>query len=327
MKMGAMQHIQNALLGDPSMKQQRPSLLTDQDLIIFMDGRMPQNTELWVKEVAKRRKIEKDFWLERKPAGLRLLYNNKEFESGGYAAPARRHKGKTWSARESMPDPLETCSLLKPKKCILDEKPRKHVDLPGTNRDRGWAGLELKSEEERLLTRVPVETFEKLLPADAHTVGAGDLRLSEGEEMNAEDDVAKEIDAWAYLFPWEASEKQSREVLGCFSHPTTVAVVDFHASPMTAIAACRDRRSYCGFCITEGLRTVIYEQVLLKIIVEMILGCPDGFTRAKRHLSRASSLGASEDPASFAASPTAPSTVEDSMPGVELEEDEEELNE
>lgn len=39
------------------------------------------------------------------------------------------------------------------------------------------------------------------------------------------------------------------------------------------------------------LRAVLYQQVLLKIVIEMILGSPDGFQRKQRHLSRAASLG------------------------------------
>ena len=332
MKPSAMQHIQNALLGDPSMKQQRPSLLTDQDLILFLDGRMPQNTEAWVKEVAKRRKLDKNLWQDRKPAGLRLLYSNKEFEAGGYAAPSRRSKGSTWSTRDSVPDPLETCTLLKPKQCCLEEKPRRHVDLPGTNRDRGWAGQELKSEEERLLTRLPKEVLDKLLPGELSAEDA--LDVSGSEEENAEEACDKPAeDPWGYIFPWEASEKQSREMLHCFTHPQTVLVVDFHASPLTALAACRDRKSYCGFCATEGLRTVIYEQLLLKIILDMILGAADGFSSARRHLSRASSLGGNEAPDAGMPSPLEPSSsasVADAsmLPAdVDEEEEEDELNE
>ena len=36
---------------------------------------------------------------------------------------------------------------------------------------------------------------------------------------------------------------------------------------------------------------MLYQQVLLKIVVEMVLGSADGFQTRLRHLSRAASLG------------------------------------
>ena len=51
---------------------------------------------------------------------------------------------------------------------------------------------------------------------------------------------------------------------------------------------------YIGFVQNELTRSVLYEMVLLRIVLDMCLDTADGFTRARRHLSGTDSLGGTE---------------------------------
>lgn len=246
MKAAGMMHILNALLGDPSLKDVNQSLMGDGDLLLFHDGRVQRNTDTWNKEVGKRMKLNKAFWPTRGAGILRMLYTDREFEAGGYAAPAFRAKASTaLSKGATSPEPLETCTLLKPKSCVLPEVPRRHLSLPGSNRDRGWAGCSMKSDEDRLLYTVTTECWEAVLPENLKDQQTEAVESEESEDAPAVDCDAKSV----AIFPWEANEAVSRECFNCFTDGHTI--VDMFGSPTAAVAACRDRLHYAGFCATE----------------------------------------------------------------------------
>ena len=288
-------NILQALLGDPAITGDQQFGMSAEDMLVYHDGRNLRNGMQFMKDVAKPLALRKVMWPARKVAQVRLLYHNDEFETG-FARPARRVESSVISTSSaSSPEPLETIYILKPKDVTVPLRARVHLDLPGRNRDRGWAKNGLKNAEERLLTALPTHILEKMFTGQARGDGLEDEVLDLEPEQEAEETDGEEGNdstKHSLLFPWEAEEKQVLEIYNCYSVSQQVTIVDIYGGAMAAIAACREKRNYLGFVPNTFSQTVLHEMVLLRVLIDMVLG---SIVTKRRHLTRAHSLGGEPD--------------------------------
>ena len=68
--------------------------------------------------------------------------------------------------------------------------------------------------------------------------------------------------------------------------------MDIYGGAMAAIAACREKLNYLGFVPNTFSQTVLHEMVLLRVLIDMVLG---SIVTKRRHLTRAHSLGGEPD--------------------------------
>ena len=288
-------NILQALLGDPAITGDQQFGMSAEDMLVYHDGRNLRNGMQFMKDVAKPLALRKVMWPARKVAQVRLLYHNDEFKTG-FARPARRVESSVISTSSaSSPEPLETIYILKPKDVTVPLRARVHLDLPGRNRDRGWAKNGLKNAEERLLTALPTHILEKMFTGQARGDGLEDEVLDLEPEQEAEETDGEEGNdstKHSLLFPWEAEEKQVLEIYNCYSVSQQVTIVDIYGGAMAAIAACREKRNYLGFVPNTFSQTVLHEMVLLRVLIDMVLG---SIVTKRRHLTRAHSLGGEPD--------------------------------
>ncbi|CAK8998375.1 unnamed protein product [Durusdinium trenchii] len=325
-------NIIHRLFGDPKVKDDKQVFgLEATDILLFHDGRNPRAGEVFVKELVKPMGLRSSLWPARRVMALRLLYHNGEWEDGGYASPTFRRKASPVGSCVICPEPLETVWCVKPKDLVIPEKPRLYCDLPGSNRDRGWAKNSMKSDDDHLLTRVSKKTLEAMFAGEGgcDTLHDEELALEDGEDEPVEGSEPEPL-AYGFVYPWEAEEKQYLEWFNCFCASDQVKVIDLYAGPIAAIAACRSKRTYLGYVPTILCKDVLYEMVLLRIVLDMVLNV-QGFQPRRRHLTRAQSLGGDADADLDAALPrpggdsaAAVPSQEEAAPPSEPEEEHEE---
>ena len=283
----SIRNLLNPLLGDPSVENSS-MLLTEHDILVFLDGRVKGNSAHFTRECTKRQKARKSFYPSR-PTILRLLYDNSEFDPcGGYAAP-RRRTGTLSTTAAATPEPLESLTLIKPKSLSVPERARKWVSLPGTSTGRGWFQCRMKGEEDRQLCTVSADAYLSLLSTSQSSPLAASKASKESKPSKAQDDEEQEDDEeedaaeeeeddgaalrrTRVIHPWEAAENINREIMNCFSPSIAkFCVIDVFAGYTSALGACRDRVSYVGYCTNESHRALLYEMLLMKITLEMVL--------------------------------------------------------
>ena len=283
-----------ALLGDPENPAETRLLMTNTDVLLLYDGRVPSNGKSLMAFVKKACSKHKGFFATR-PGTLSLIYDNKEFLSG--FAQAKRSSGKSiFSSSSFLPQPVESLIIVGHKELNFPVKERQYVDLPGDSRDRAWMKLKLRLETTRCMSRVSAAIFEKILTGTAGATGAAS---PDDENSASEPESLLEAGAGHDLFPWEADESQLQEAY-CLLEPATggagtAKIVDFAAGYSAAIAAIREKRSYVGFVASELIRTVMLEGLLLEITLALQAQAV-GFRRGTRVLTRAASLGGDGQP-------------------------------
>lgn len=115
------------------------------------DGRQLRAGTTMVKELAKATAgLATTRSTRRVVTMLRLMHHNNEFNPRMYAA-ARYVKS---AMNNSLPDPLENAFMvIGNDPSALELRDRKFLDVPGSNRGRGWQHLPIKTEEEQFLVR------------------------------------------------------------------------------------------------------------------------------------------------------------------------------
>lgn len=290
-------NVLGAVLGDGKVDGGDGGFMTAQDVLLIHDGRVSGNGAIAQKEVNKSLK-GKALWGPR-PARcllqLRCLYHNREFMEGGALQRKKKNLQSTVPSQNSIPEPLETVLLLQGREAKIELKDRKWLDLPGNNASKSIAGLSLKGEEARLITTLTRECMTAMSQGED---SAARVAGSEDESAASAGEEAAEVPNLLCLHPWEADETACRELVRGYA-PQKAVVVDFWAGASFATACCRDKLRYIGLVQSELARSILYEMVLLRIALDMCLDTADGFTRARRHLTRMESLGGTE-PASIA---------------------------
>ncbi|CAE7375817.1 unnamed protein product [Symbiodinium sp. CCMP2592] len=263
-------------------------IVSETDLVLIFDGRVPRNQSSITRELSKG---------VRRPPDVQVVQ---------------------W--------PLENVSMVWTSNVGLELRERKFVDLPGSNKARGWAGQSIKGDEDYLVSLLPREC----LQAMADGKDAPKAPHSDSEEESAPEDKDKdtaEVSSVLPLHPWESTEEQAREIFHCFL-PNKASVViaarlmnDYFAGLVSAVACARDKIRYVGFVKNQTSLCVLSEMILLRIVLEMVQDRSDGFRRATRHLSKSLSLRGESAPSASFHSPFSAGS-----PKLEKEEDQERLS-
>ena len=208
-------------------------------------------------------------------------------EFGGYAGPSR----VVAAMSSRVVSHLETAFVISGKGYATDLRERRFIDLPGSNRSRGWSGCSLKEEHEQI--RVPYK-LKKELEAPKESVLKKDVLSSEDPQVGHEDSALTTVadDEPSWLWNWGHSEKFFRELFFAFGTPNTVRVVSCTPSSAAMMAAARDRFRYLGFARTAKVKQILLEDAFLQVTLAMVRGSGDfGFMRV---LTREESLGGTE---------------------------------
>ena len=312
-------NVMGALVGDPERGEQDAHFATENDVILVHDGRVRQNCKLIGSHLWKPASKIKDMFPKRM-GSLKLIYDNAEF-LGGFATQRRAGPATVFGSASSIPEPVETLSVLVPRALKLPVRARQFVDVGGDSRDRAWLKLRMRPEAERCYSKVS-ETV--LLQLASGSDEAEEFSSASGGEREEVQDDGKSYD----IFAWEADEGQIRETFAMFdpcpaTDPGKSFVVDLCAGFSAAMAAVREKRPYRGYVANELTRTVLLEGLLLQITLSIQSQSP-GFVPARRTLTRAQSLGGDAvmpDPpqasAADAASPTKKSKASENDPDSE----------
>ena len=162
-------------------------------------------------------------------------------------------------------DPLETLFLIAGKErfAATPLKERTHVDLPGDNSSRGWAGLSLLSPQNQSLSSVSKE-MKDLIFKSAHVHVTAD----DEDKLEDEDDGPEKESMIVPICPWEHPEEVFLELFNCFGNFTrekndnVAVIVDFTpGSGRACVAAARLGRRYVGFCHNALHAEMIRESV------------------------------------------------------------------
>ena len=181
-------NVMGALVGDPE-REQDAHFATENDVILVHDGRVSQNGKLIGSHLWKPASKIKDMFPKR-VGSLKLIYDNAEL-LGGFATQRRAGPATVFGSASSIPEPVETLSVLVPRALKLPVRARQFVDVGGDSRDRAWLKL-------RMLASGSDEA-EEFSSASA------------GEREEVQDD-GKSYD----VFAWEADEGQIRETFAMF---------------------------------------------------------------------------------------------------------------
>jgi len=243
------------------------------------------------------------------PTPFRLMHTNAEFSKNKFAA--LRNHGNCMNA--TVPEPLETLSICANKKFKVQPVARKYLDLPGSNRTRGFNNVPLKNadvstswaqrceilagsskaapmDEEQADWMVPADQDDEAMPSADDATAA------------AEEDIASKT---CDLFPWEHHELVARELLNCFDVKT---VIHYNTGCTWALACARHSRHFIGFARNAAHVEHVNKTLVAMVLAEMIEGKHDGFS-VTRFLSAQRSLGGSDEDR-VAAAPT-PALTED----------------
>ena len=296
-----------ALVGEK--KNGNEAIMTASDILLLHDGRVSKNAKL-ISASMSLTKMAKPLSeaLPRRLGTLKAVYNNREFTSG-WAKPQREGGLSVFSSASALPDPVENIFILLPKNIKLPIRTRSFVDIGGDSRDRAWTGLSLRSDSSRACSFVSGAMLLRLADRD--------YAKEDMSEAGSEDDgISREESDYYDIFCWECGEGQARELFQTFDPMVSVnasvplpkvsvnssvpmpktQVIDFAAGFSSALAAVRDRRPYRGYVVSDLLRSVLLEGLLLEICLAMQCQAP-GFKLSVnssfscRTLSRAQSLG------------------------------------
>lgn len=218
---------------------------------------------------------------------FRLLYSNREFDKGQYAAPKRR--GSSAGAGSGVPEPLETVLMVPGAVFSIPIRPRRFLDLPGDNTVRGLSNVPMKGEYQyKLMTTLRTKKailkgmpHQSSLSAGSNEDLGGVLSLLDDEEapdtQDAEALTVEDSDA-VPLFPWEPSEKLFREYIQMYAAKPpagaggyAATIVDLSPGQCSAALACaRECITYIGLVRTSLHASVIRQTSLAMIMSELV---------------------------------------------------------
>ena len=270
-------------------------------VFVISDGRRPSSSKTIASSVAKAKKAAAGGILE--PVSFRLMHSNAEF---AHARNLRqRGKLRVGRHRATVPEPLETLTIVMGSDFAVKPAARKYLDLPGTNRTRGLNNVPLRTSEFGVTwgTRCKILAgSSKNPPVDEGVPDWMDVddegNENEGvEEGTADDDQHKTgegeedvvEDKHCDLFPWEHHELVCREMINCFPVKT---VVHHNANVSWPLACARHCINFVGFAKNDMHAEHIHKTLVATIVAEIIEGTVDGF-ECRRFLSRQRSIGGS----------------------------------
>ena len=248
---------------------------------------------------------------------VRLCYNNLEFTKDGYVRKNSSKACKT--GRIALPDPVENLFILSKTKCQTETRPRKFLDLPGSNYTRSLQGLSIRSGAEASIA-VRRDTLSQMMKAvgtstavsareEEHDMAAGavdedhegdesdtkaegeaaDSQTVDGEPETTPEESVKSDQTMTW-FAWSPSEMFWAEMYNLYGvrRPATWKIIDFTPGPgLAALQAARQCVPYVAFCL-PGQSDTLRQSLTFQIMVEIVRGVNNGFTR--RAISRVRSL-------------------------------------
>ena len=219
------------------------------------------------------------------------FFNNQEFVTG-YAKPrSMRNASSTCLCSH-----VENAFVIRGKAFEVPTLDRKFLDLPGSNRSRGWACNKLLAEKDHIVVSGAMQkklytepvTSEKV-PQDGEGSDKEKDDTSKGKEKQADqgkddtskgkenqaDDEGEEIvmDMATMLWPWQNTEDFWKEwLLGLRDDSLEVLVVTPTPSVPLCLACARTGIHLLGFCFNETHRAILSEALQLRVTCELLLG-------------------------------------------------------
>ncbi|CAE7216600.1 ygeX, partial [Symbiodinium natans] len=221
---------------------------------------------------------------------VRLCCNNLEFTKDGYVRKNSSKACKT--GRIALPDPVENLFILCKTKCQTETRPRKFLDLPGSNYTRSLQGLSIRSgaEEEHDMAAGAGDEDHEGDESDTKAEGeAADSQTVDGEPETTPEESVKSDQTMTW-FAWSPSEMFWAEMYNLYGvrRPATWKIIDFTPGPgLAALQAARQCVPYVAFCL-PGQSDTLRQSLTFQIMVEIVRGVNNGFTR--RAISRVRSL-------------------------------------
>ena len=248
------------------------------------------------------------------PFPFRLMHSNAEFSHGRNLRGAGHRPGAA-----TVPEPLETLTIVMGASFKVRPVARKFLDLPGTNRTRGLNNVPLMTMDVGVTWARRCEILQgssKTAPVDeevpdwmdddedAGKTGEGEDedkadddegKTGDGEgetgENEGEDEVKKDGGKTCDLYPWEHNEFVCRELLNCFGAKT---VVHYNTNCSWPLACARHAINFVGFARSEVHAQHVHKTLVAMVVAEIIEGKMDGFG-VRRFLSAQRSLGGSTE--------------------------------
>lgn len=218
------------------------------DVAFFLDGRVASISNDLVKVLkASLKQVKKEDIPSRNYMSFTYFYHNREFASG-YAKP--RSQRSAFNA--CMPTHNETALVVVGKAFDVAVKERRWIDLPGSNRSRGWADNALVEEGEHIFVPYGRKAQMSKLPSGAATDGM----LLEGTEDETAADVPDDS-ASSIAYPWSAREIFWREFWNAL--PDKHIIMTSTPSPFAAMAAARLRKPYFGWVGTACEKQIMLD--------------------------------------------------------------------
>lgn len=219
---------------------------------------------------------------------FRVMYSNKEFAE----------------TKQSPPEPMETLLLAFSSDYKVPRRNRRWIDLPGNNRARGLNSVPLRSSGD-MDVQVKFGFKQRILGgegsdgrAEGHFALGGLFGEDEEEEPENSEVQEPDLDGHAVqIFPWEASELLSLELLHMYAPSATVALGS--GGGVWSLAAARLGIRQVAFTRTPEHKAFVSQVLTFRIAHEMLLDVDNGF-RARRFLRREASLAGSTAAASEA---------------------------
>lgn len=248
-------------------------LFRKNDVAMFLDGRVPSVLSTVSTTLKKSLKdVSKELLPTRNFFSCSFFYHNREFTSG-FAKP-RSLRGNAFHAL--LPSHLETGLCVVGKAAEVPLKERRWLDLPGSNRSRGWSQNAIAADH--ILVPWGIKTQLPQVGVAEH------MDMVDGEAEAEKDEKGIEEDAATICYPWSSEELFWRELWN--SMPDGLIIMSSTPSPFAALAAARLRRRYLGWvsmsvekdiflqsslaCVSEAMRWG--QGVHLRVCVEMLLG-------------------------------------------------------
>jgi hypothetical protein len=265
---------------------------------------------------------------------FRLLHSNSEFSStrGIHTIPSQKNLGKgpkvlvrrALRSARSLPDPLENIALASSKGFTVSNRPRKHVDVPGTTLCRGLSNVPMRKgyEDGKRLERnlwVKVSTASQIMKGCVKAVEAEDQEDEDDdedlegkeEEEEEEEEEAEGEDAGEEpvvpLVPWAKSEAVSREMINIYQ--ITHQVIFAAGEGEDALAGVRERIPTLAFVRNAMHAVVLRQHVVSTMMLEHADTVDDGFF-FRKCLVRARSVGGETIPPNNDTTPGAAQAVD-----------------
>ncbi|CAJ1405457.1 unnamed protein product [Effrenium voratum] len=272
-------------------EQDGERIFRSSDASLWFDARVTTAKHELPKALAKELKaLPKDLVPARPYVEFEFFYHNREHQVG-HAKPA--HSRSTVHA--CLPSHTELAYGVLGKSFSVPLKERKWIDVPGTNRSRGWSANSLLDEKD--LIHVSYEVQQKLHSlSSAQKTVEQQLLESEDQEQKAGAEDQKTIppDAMSMLWPWQVGEAFWKELYESLTANPCKDLLVMTGTPSApgALAAARLGCGYVGWVASSLHKSVIMETAVLHITCDCLLG--NRVDWGRRFLSRAASLNGTE---------------------------------